>query len=558
MLWVPWAHRMESHVGISVPLWNLCWDGGTPRRSWHGKNCSRVPLLVGYIVRHDIFLASCQRSRVSEELAASAPSTCCDGKCDLMLGMSREEDLDRWREGKCTVSWLRPPWRENWCLRVLGVWPTLWNCRHCQPSIDCSSTSVHPCSTSHRHLYLLVVSTCIARLLWLWYARMLENLAASDGTCTGHFGKQKKLFRLLNTVYPSCHAPVYTWLWEVIFLVCRRVGSSLPIHIPSGEGGPLVVIKTMGGTRTQREGHPPLGGRSPRPGPTRRLKSWVSRAEVRVRPPRLKPLTGRQQAPEALQVMQLRKKSPRSGDWVNFTDSSTVARGASMPRTNATYRVNVEANDKAYDLNQKSVLAVDALANEYVDWGHHGLMPHMSKRPVVHCMSRPWKWPKNSSVPWKNEVVGRNDLDSSSDVLMYNMFTSIWVQANEPPAKEPSPPWLDHPNFPTKLPVLDSCDGLLWCFCLCSSSTPPHRIAEILGEQSCVVLWRVDMRTIPSSFLLCWYLCFPLRSCVADVGLDLPMETILDSSGQHIPEGLPRRMATCWWWFHKWPWWKLY
>ena len=34
----------------------------------------------------------------------------------------------------------------------------------------------------------------------------------------------------------------------------------------------------------------------------------------------------------------------------------------------ATYRRNAEANDKAYDLYQKSVLALDALAKEYVDF----------------------------------------------------------------------------------------------------------------------------------------------------------------------------------------------
>ena len=35
---------------------------------------------------------------------------------------------------------------------------------------------------------------------------------------------------------------------------------------------------------------------------------------------------------------------------------------------NATYRKNAEANDKAYDLNQKSMQALDALAKEYVDF----------------------------------------------------------------------------------------------------------------------------------------------------------------------------------------------
>ena len=35
------------------------------------------------------------------------------------------------------------------------------------------------CSTSHLHLYLLVVNMCITRLLWLWCARMLLALVAT-------------------------------------------------------------------------------------------------------------------------------------------------------------------------------------------------------------------------------------------------------------------------------------------------------------------------------------------------------------------------------------------
>ena len=46
---------------------------------------------------------------------------------------------------------------------------------------------------------------------------------------------------------------------------------------------------------------------------------------------------------------------------MNFTDYSTVS-------LNATYWRNAEANDKAHDLNQKSVQALDALAKQYVDF----------------------------------------------------------------------------------------------------------------------------------------------------------------------------------------------
>ena len=36
--------------------------------------------------------------------------------------------------------------------------------------------------------------------------------------------------------------------------------------------------------------------------------------------------------------------------------------------TNAIYKKNAEATDKAHDLNQKSIQALDALAKEYVDF----------------------------------------------------------------------------------------------------------------------------------------------------------------------------------------------
>ena len=39
------------------------------------------------------------------------------------------------------------------------------NCWHCQPSVECAPVSVHMCSASHLHLYLLVVNTFITRPL---------------------------------------------------------------------------------------------------------------------------------------------------------------------------------------------------------------------------------------------------------------------------------------------------------------------------------------------------------------------------------------------------------
>ena len=41
---------------------------------------------LDFFVRQDFFLANCQQSRVSEELAAFAPSACCDGKWRYGIG----------------------------------------------------------------------------------------------------------------------------------------------------------------------------------------------------------------------------------------------------------------------------------------------------------------------------------------------------------------------------------------------------------------------------------------------------------------------------------------
>ena len=67
------------------------------------------------------------------------------------------------------------------------------------------------------------------------------------------------------------------------------------------------------------------------------------------------------------------------------------SRKASM---NATYRQKAEANDKAYDLNKKSVLALDALAKEYVN--SEDTMANVAHEQEA---SDAQKWPKNSSVP---------------------------------------------------------------------------------------------------------------------------------------------------------------
>ena len=72
------------------------------------ENYFRVPFFVGYIVRQDIFLASCQRSRVSEELATSVPSACCDGNWRIGVGDVQGGGPGQVK-GREVYSWLRPP-----------------------------------------------------------------------------------------------------------------------------------------------------------------------------------------------------------------------------------------------------------------------------------------------------------------------------------------------------------------------------------------------------------------------------------------------------------------
>ena len=94
---------------------------------------------------------------------------------------------------------------------------------------------------------------------------------------------------------------------------------------------------------------------------------------------------------------------------------------------NATLRKKAEANDKAYDLNQKSVQALDALAKEYVDFevimanvAHEqvaGDALHVATLEVAEELERTLK-----------EQSRQDDLDSSSDALTTATkdFTECW------------------------------------------------------------------------------------------------------------------------------------
>ena len=96
---------------------------------------------------------------------------------------------------------------------------------------------------------------------------------------------------------------------------------------------------------------------------------------------------------------------------------------------NETYRRNAEANDKAYDHNQKSVLALDAMAKEYVDFEvtmanvthvqEAGDSLHVATLEVAEELERTLK--EQSRL--------QEDQDSSSDVLTAatKEFADCWA-----------------------------------------------------------------------------------------------------------------------------------
>ena len=139
--------------------------------------------------------------------------------------------------------------------------------------------------------------------------------------------------------------------------------SSLPQHhhqhiFRMEQEGLSWLIITMGGMRTHREDHSQPGGFS--------QKTWtVAEVEIFNEQDRSQVRAATTEATDRM----------AAGDAA--TDKEAVKRRLSelhrLPnsrkgRLNATYRKNAEANDKACDLNQKSVQVLDALAKEYVDF----------------------------------------------------------------------------------------------------------------------------------------------------------------------------------------------
>ena len=132
----------------------------------------------------------------------------------------------------------------------------------------------------------------------------------------------------------------------------------------------------------------------------------MSETEVRVKPPRPMPRTERQQMPpEALQEMLLRKGS-----------------------LNATYRKNAEANDKAYDHNQKSIQAQDALAKEHVDFEviMANVTHEQEAEDTLHVATLEVEELERTL---KEQGRLQDDLDDSSDALSAATkdFTDCWA-----------------------------------------------------------------------------------------------------------------------------------
>ena len=170
----------------------------------------KIALACHFCFVRQIFLASVQQSRV----------TMLPQHVEIESAESEGEP-----EGK----------EENWCLRVLGVWPS--------EIVGIGSRRLFIC------LYALVgchhvghtVTLIVVRQHDCW--KILQHLMS----LTSHFGQRKKLLRLLNTISPSCQAPMYTRLRKIIFVVWQRVG------LPFREGFSWLLWPWVGGGRIARK-----------------------------------------------------------------------------------------------------------------------------------------------------------------------------------------------------------------------------------------------------------------------------------------------------------------
>ena len=94
---------------------------------------------------------------------------------------------------------------------------------------------------------------------------------------------------------------------------------------------------------------------------------------------------------------------------------------------NTTYMRNAEANDKAYDLNQKSVLALDALEKEYVDFEVTNVAHEQEAGDAMHVETLAVAEELERTLKEQSRL--QDDLDSSSDVLTAGTkeFADCWA-----------------------------------------------------------------------------------------------------------------------------------
>ena len=227
------------------------------------------------------------------------------------------------------------------------------------------------------HLYLLVVNTCITRAHDSWKScsfwwdlhrpfRLAEKVASSA---------QHNLHHLAMPRYTRVYGKSSSWDdkgWA-----------------PSTNSYSCWSKRATRGCYSHEwdedasRGSPSAGASSPRPGPMRRSRSWMSETEARAKPPRTRPRTERRQIPlEALQEMLLRKRRPWSGAWLNSIDCSTVVKEASTPLAG-----------KILWLTIRPMTQTKSPYKHWTPWRRNMWtsrspwpMSHTSKRPEIHCM----------------------------------------------------------------------------------------------------------------------------------------------------------------------------
>ena len=92
----------------------------------------------------------------------------------------------------------------------------------------------------------------------------------------------------------------------------------------------------------------------------------------------------------------------------------------------AAYKKNAEANDKAYDLNQKTIQALDSLAADYIAVEATMEMSQASTRQEMRYTQRPQRRLESSSGTRR---IRKDDLDCSNDDLAAptREFSDCWA-----------------------------------------------------------------------------------------------------------------------------------